>query len=57
MDIEKIMDEIDNAIFNICQKIDMDKYGKEVDSLTECKKKIKKVLNDHFDQCARNRNK
>jgi hypothetical protein len=44
------MNDIDAAVLFITDK---DKYAEEIYHLLVCKKKIKQILNKHFDKLAR----
>lgn len=46
---------IDGAVHNIVQKMEGFHDEEAVDNLIKAKREIKKVLNNHFDQLARNR--
>lgn len=49
------MKGIDSAVHTIVQKMERFHDEEAVDTLVKAKREIKKVLNNHFDQLARNR--
>lgn len=54
-----VMHNMDSAIHYITHKLPdgYDTYGNEVDEILKCKKSMKKILNQHFDRLARDKNK